>query len=143
MSSYFSMKTNKRKVKKRLQRMTKFSRRFDVVNGKFFSIFLGVFAGIFKVTHLAQVINFCEMAQGSIDQPKVDKNNRESTFFFVFVFFQHSSKTSFYCPFINTTAKTKSLLSFLLRNLCFSNGLFTHALAKGADRITIAKQISK
>ena len=143
MSSYFSMKTNKRKVKKRLQRMRKFSRRFDLVNGKYFSIFLGVFVRIVKVTHLAPVINFCEMAQGSIDQPKVDKNNRESTFFFFFFFFKKSSKKSFYCPFINTTAKTKSLFSFLLRNLCFSNGLFTHALAKGVDRITIAKQISK
>ena len=56
--------------------MRKFSRRFDLVNGKYFSIFLGVFVGIVKVTHLAPVINFCEMAQGSIDQPKVYKNNR-------------------------------------------------------------------
>ena len=99
------MKTNKRKVKKRLQRMRKFSRRFDLVNGKYFSIFLGVFVGIVKVTHLAPVINFCEMAQGSIDQPKVDKNNRESTFFFFF--FNTAAKQFFTVPSLTQQQKQK------------------------------------
>ena len=102
------MKTNKRKVKKRLQRMRKFSRRFDLVNGKYFSIFLGVFVGIVKVTHLAPVINFCEMAQGSIDQPKVDKNNRESTFFFFFFFFFNTAaKQVFTVPSLTQQQKQK------------------------------------
>ena len=102
------MKTNKRKVKKRLQRMRKFSRRFDLVNGKYFSIFLGVFVRIVKVTHLAPVINFCEMAQGSIDQPKVDKNNRESTFFFFFFFFlKTAAKKFFTVPSLTQQQKQK------------------------------------
>ena len=101
------MKTNKRKVKKRLHRMRKFSRRFDLVNGKYFSIFLGVFVGIVKVTHLAPVINFYEMAQGSIDQPKVDKNNRESTFFFFFFFFNTAAKQVFTVPSLTQQQKQK------------------------------------
>ena len=44
MSSYFSMKTNKRKVRKCLKYTKEFSRRFDMGNGKYLSIFLGVFA---------------------------------------------------------------------------------------------------
>ena len=85
--------------------MRKFSRRFDLVNGKYFSIFLGVFVGIVKVTHLAPVINFCEMAQGSIDQPKVDKNNRESTFFFFF--FNTAAKQVFTVPSLTQQQKQK------------------------------------
>ena len=40
MSSYFSMKPNKRKVRKCLKCVKKFSRRFDLTNGKYLSIFL-------------------------------------------------------------------------------------------------------
>ena len=57
MSTYFSMKTNKRKVRKCLKYTKEFSRRFDMGNGKYLSIFLGVFARIAKVTHSAHVIN--------------------------------------------------------------------------------------
>ena len=38
------------------------SSRFDLTNGKYLSIFLGAFARIAKVTHFAQVTNFCERA---------------------------------------------------------------------------------
>ena len=64
MSSYFSMKTNKRKVRKCLNCVKEFSGRFDLANGKYSSIFLGVFARIVKVTHFRQVINFRERAHG-------------------------------------------------------------------------------
>ena len=37
--------------------------RFDLANGKYLSIFLGVFARIVKVTHFAQVINFRTIEQ--------------------------------------------------------------------------------
>ena len=40
MSSYFSMKTNKRKVRKCFKCVKEFSRRFELANGKYFSIFL-------------------------------------------------------------------------------------------------------
>ena len=50
-------------------------------NGKYLSIVIGVFTRIVKVTHLVQVINFCERAHGKIHPLKADKNNRESTFF--------------------------------------------------------------
>ena len=121
-----------------------FSRRFDLLEN-IFSIFQGVFARIVKVTHLAQVINFREMAHGKIRQRKVDKNNSESTFLLLLLLFfsQYNSKTNSYCPFFKPTAKTKSLLSFLFSSLCFSNRLFSHAVAKGPDRVIIAKQISK
>ena len=125
-SSYFPMKTNKRKVWKR---------RFDLANGKYLSLFLEVFARMVKVTHFAQVINFPKRAQVKIHLRKVDKNNREYTFSYVVVFFSTQQKNKVYCPFFKTTAKTKSLLPLLFCSLCFSNGLFTHALAKGADQI--------
>ena len=132
MSSYFSMKTNKRKVRKCLKCVEEFLRRFNVGNGKYLSVFLVVFARIVKVTHFPQVTNFCERAHGKIYPPKVDKNNR------IYVFFSTQQQNKVYCPFLNTTAKTKSLLSLLFCSLCFSNGLFTHALAKVADQTIIA-----
>ena len=46
------MKTNKRKVRKSLKYVKKYSRRFDDANGKYFSILLGVFARTVKITHL-------------------------------------------------------------------------------------------
>ena len=54
MSSYFLMKANKRKVRECLKWVKEFSRRFDFANLGIFSIFLGVFARIVKVTHFAQ-----------------------------------------------------------------------------------------
>ena len=56
------MKTNKRKVRKYLNCVKEFSRRFDLANRKYLSIFLGFFARIVKVTHFALVINFRERA---------------------------------------------------------------------------------
>ena len=73
MSSYFSMKANKRKVWKCLKCVNEFSRRFDLANGKYLSIFLEVFARIVKITHFAQVINVHERAYGKIHLHKVDK----------------------------------------------------------------------
>ena len=51
------MKTNKRKVRNCLKYAKRFLRRLDLANGKYLSIFLGVFARIVKVTHFAQVIS--------------------------------------------------------------------------------------
>ena len=52
--------------------------------------FLRGFAKSIKVTHFAQVINFCEMPHGKNFPHKVDKKNKESQilwgFFVVFVF---------------------------------------------------------
>ena len=43
-----------------------------------------VFCKNVKVTYfVAQVINFCERAHGKIRINKIDKNNKESTFFFL------------------------------------------------------------
>ena len=75
------MKINKIKVMKCLKCVKEFSRRFDLVNGKYLSIFLGVFATIFKVT---QGNNICERAHGKFHPRKVGKNNRESQFSFFF-----------------------------------------------------------
>ena len=102
MSSYFSMKTNKRKVTKSLNCVKEFLRRFDLANGKYLSIFLGAFARIVKVSHFAQVINFRERAHGKIHSRKVDKNNRIYVSFFFFCF--------------STTAKQR-LLSLLQRSI--------------------------
>ena len=65
--------------------MKKFSRRFELVNRKYLSIFLGVLPRIVKVAHFAQVIDFREKAHGKIHSHKADKNNTESTGFFGFV----------------------------------------------------------
>ena len=46
------MKTNKRKVRKCLKCVKQSSRRFDLANGKYLSILLGLFARIVKITHL-------------------------------------------------------------------------------------------
>ena len=54
MSSYFSMSTNKREVRKCLRCVKEFSHRFDLANGKYLSIFLGVFARIIKAKHFAK-----------------------------------------------------------------------------------------
>ena len=56
------MKTNKRKIRKCLKYVKEFWRRFDSANGKYFSIFIGAFARIVKVTHFAHVASFCERA---------------------------------------------------------------------------------
>ena len=104
MSSYFSMKTNIRKITKCFKRVKEFPGRFDLANWKYLSIFLRVFARIAKVAHFAQVMKFRESPHGKIDSRKVDKNNRESTFFLFRFFF-----------FFNTTAK-QSLLSLLRHN---------------------------
>ena len=96
------MKTNKIKFWKCLKCVKEFSRRFDLVNVKYLSIFLGFFARIVKVTHFAQVVKFLERGHGKIDPRKVDKSNRESTFSLFFCFF-------------NTTAR-QSLLSLLQHN---------------------------
>ena len=101
MSSYFSMRTNKGKIRKYLKCVREFLRRFDLANGKYLSIFLGVFARITKVTHFTQVINFRERIYDKVHPSKVDKNREPMVFFvcffvFVFVFFQHNSKTKSY-----------------------------------------------
>ena len=106
MSSYFSVKTNKGKVRKCLKCVREFLRRFDLANGKYLSIFLGVFARITKITHFAQVINFRERIYDKVHPSKVDKNREPMVFFvcffvFVFVFF------------FNTTAKQSRILSIL------------------------------
>ena len=94
-----------------------------MANGNFLSIFPGFFSRIVKVTHFFQVINFRKRAHGKIHPRKLDKNNRESTFVcFVSSFLTHH-QNKVYCPFFNTTAKVKSLLSLLFCSLCFSNGL--------------------
>ena len=51
MLNYFSIKTNKRKVRKCLKCVMEVSRRFDLANGKYLPNFLGVFARIVKVKH--------------------------------------------------------------------------------------------
>ena len=48
------MRTNKRKVRKCLKCVKEFSRRFDLENEEYMSIFLGVFGKIVKVTHFPQ-----------------------------------------------------------------------------------------
>ena len=52
MSSCFSMKTNKRKVRKYFKCVKEYSRRLNLANGKYLSIFLGFFARIVKITRL-------------------------------------------------------------------------------------------
>ena len=121
-SSYFLTKTNKRKVRKWLKREKIFSCRFEMANAKYFPIFPGVFARIAKVKHLAQVINFRERAHEKTHLCKVDKNKRESTFFSLCFVFQYNSKTNCYCPFINATVKTNSLLSFHFSSFFLSIG---------------------
>ena len=102
-----------------------FSRRVDLANGKYWSIFWGAFARIMKFTYFAQVINFRKRAHGKIHSRKVDKNNRESTFvFFIVTSSIQQQKQKIYSPLI-------------FCSLSFSNGLFNHALAKGADHIII------
>ena len=64
MSSSFSVKVNERKVRKCLKRVKEFLRRFDLGNGKYLSIFLGVIARIAKATHSSQVINFSKGPTG-------------------------------------------------------------------------------
>ena len=49
-----------------------FLHRFDSVNEKYLSIFLGVFPRIAKVTHFSQIINFCEGAHGKYHPLKVN-----------------------------------------------------------------------
>ena len=115
MSSYFSVKTNKGKVRKSLRCVTEFC--IDLTWGMVFLI--GVFARIVKVTDSTQVINFWEKTHGKIHPHKVDKNYRESMKL-LFFFFSTQQQNKVYCPFFNTTPKTKSFLSFFLCSICFS-----------------------
>ena len=112
-SSYFPMKTNKRKVWKR---------RFDLANGKYLSLFLEVFARMVKVTHFAQVINFPERAQVKIHLRKVDKNNREYTFSLLLFFFQHNRKTKFIAPSSKQQQKQKVCCPFFFAAFVFQMG---------------------
>ena len=57
-----------------LECVKEFLHRFDLRNGKYFSIFQGAFARIVKVTHFAQVISFFKMTHRRIHTCKVDKN---------------------------------------------------------------------
>ena len=87
-----------------------FSRRFDLLEN-IFSIFQGVFARIVKVTHLAQVINFREMAHGKILQRKVDKNNCESTFLLLLLlFFSIQQQNKFLLSLLQTNSKNKKFI---------------------------------
>ena len=61
-SSFFPMKTNKRKDMKCRKYVKEFLHRFDLANEKNLSIFVGIFVRIVKVTHFAQVINFLRKA---------------------------------------------------------------------------------
>ena len=90
-----------------------------------------------KVTYFSQVINFRKRAHGKIHSRKVDKNNRESTFVFFLFFFQHNSKTKFIATSSIQQQKQKIYSPLFFCSLCFSNGLFNHALANGADHIII------
>ena len=78
------MKTNRKVC---LKWVKEYSRRSDLANEKYSSIFLGIFERIVKVTHFGQFINFCERAHGTTHPCKVDENNRKSTFFFFFFIF--------------------------------------------------------
>ena len=100
------------------------------------SIFLGVFARIVKVTDFAQVINFRERAHGKILPRKIDKNNRESKLFLFCFVFNTTAKQSLLSLFQNNN-KNKKFIAPSFCSFCFLNGLFTHALAKCADRIII------
>ena len=64
-------------MRKCLKCVKKFSRRFDLGNVKYLSIFLRVFARIVKVTHFAQVINFRERAHGKIHEIKQNEMKRK------------------------------------------------------------------
>ena len=67
----FKMKTNKRKVRKCLNYVKKFPRRFDLTNGKYLSVFLGVFAGLSKFNILLRLSTF--------EQSNVKKSSREKS----------------------------------------------------------------
>ena len=100
-SSYFPMKTNKRKVWKR---------RFDLANGKYLSLFLEVFARMVKVTHFAQVINFPERAQVKIHLRKVDKITENIRFLCCFFFFNTTEKQSL-LPLLQNNSKNKKFVA--------------------------------
>ena len=106
--------------------MKEFSRRFDLANRKYLSIFLEVFARIVKVTHFIQVINFRERVHGKIHPRKVDKNNRESKFSssFFFFFFQRNRKTKFIVPFSTQQQKQKVCCPFLFVAFVFKWALY-------------------
>ena len=55
-SSYFSMKKNRTKVRKCIRCVKEFPHRFDLANGKYMSIFLRAFVKTVKDAHSAQVI---------------------------------------------------------------------------------------
>ena len=63
MSSYFLAKTNKGKVRRRLKCVKEFSHRSNLANGKYLSLFLGVFARIVKISHFSQVLSFQAIEQ--------------------------------------------------------------------------------
>ena len=116
--------------------MKEFSRRSDLTNETYLSVFLGVFARIVKVTDFAQVINFREWAHGKILPSKIDKNNRESKLFLFCFVFNTTAKQSLLSLFQNNN-KDKKFIVPSFCSFCFLNGLFTHALAKCVDRIII------
>ena len=61
MPNYFSIKTKKRKVGKCLKCVKEDSRRFELINGKYLSIFLGIFVKIVEVTHFSLDISVPEV----------------------------------------------------------------------------------
>ena len=97
--------------------MKEFLRRFDLANGNYLSVFLGIFARIVKVTHFAQVAKFRERANRKMHPRKVGKNNREPTFFC-----QQNSKTKFIVPFPTQQEKQKVYLPFLFVAFVFRIG---------------------
>ena len=58
MSSYFSMSTNKREVRKCIRCVKEFSHRFDFANGKYLSIFLGVLQELSRLNILLRLSFF-------------------------------------------------------------------------------------
>ena len=80
MSSYFWMKTNKKKLGNPLSAWRNFRINLTWQVGNTCQFF----ARIVQITHFAQVINFRERVHGKIHPRKVDKSNRESTFLLFF-----------------------------------------------------------
>ena len=127
MLSYFSIKANKRKVRKYLKYVKEFLLRFGLANGKYLSIFVVVFARNVKVSHFLHVINFRERAHGKIHQCKVVRNKGESTR----GFFHHNSKTKFIVPSSAQQQKQKDYCPFF--SVAFVFGMGSYTLVKGAD----------
>ena len=86
-------KQTKEKLENALSAWKNFRKDLTWWNGKYLSIFLGLFARIVKVTYFVQVINFRERSYEKIHPHKIDKNNRDSTFSF---FWSHACMILFY-----------------------------------------------